>query len=204
MPANTIVPEQETGIQSDTVETIELRDAESAKKFFISLRQCMLDVNNWQKYSDGMSSSFELMNPLGRPKRFAPEIGDHFRISIPAPGSNAGDGYDWVRVEKMEDQRSEEEDIFMMQVRPSPNPHTPYSDEEVAHFFNDTATSSFIVRRSGNTVSAEVHGRNEKPNTSSEAVADKIRNTLVGLGAIAGFSKIQWKNLVKGLINAAG
>jgi hypothetical protein len=48
-----------------------------------------------------------------------------------------------------------------------------------------------------------VHGRNEKPNTNSDAVADKIRNTLVGLGAIAGFSKIQWKNLVKGLIHTA-
>ncbi|HEX2629811.1 MAG TPA: hypothetical protein VHM26_12385, partial [Chitinophagaceae bacterium] len=153
MPANTIVPEQETGIQSDTVEKKELPDVESAGKFFTRLRECLLNVNNWQKYSDGLSASFELMNPLGAPKRTQPEIGDHFRINIPAPGTDAGNGYDWVRIEKMEDQRGDDEDIFIMQVRPSPNPHTPHSDEEVAHFFNDTATSSFIVRRSGNTVS---------------------------------------------------
>ena len=203
MPAEQVLPEQETGIASDTIETIELPNHELAREFFTRLRQCMLDVDSWEKFSGESSASFKLMNPLGAPKKGLPEIGDHFRISIPAPKTDKGDGYDWVRVEKLEEGRDDKEDIFIMQVRPSPNPHTSHSDEEVAHFFTDAATSSFIVRRTNNIVSAEVHGRNEKPNTGSTAIGDKIRISIVVFGAMAGFSKFQCINIVIGLVAAA-
>jgi hypothetical protein len=56
------------------------------------------------------------------------------------------------------------------------------------------------VQRTGKVVSAEVHGRNEKPNTDANAVIDKARNTMVATGAIVGFSSTQWKSLVNGLL----
>jgi hypothetical protein len=70
----------------------------------------------------------------------------------------------------------------------------------VAHFFTEEATSNFMVKRVGNKVSAEVHGRNEKPNTEAEKLVDKARNTAVATGAVTGFAKLQWKSLVNGLI----
>jgi hypothetical protein len=51
----------------------------------------------------------------------------------------------------------------------------------------------------GNVVTAEVHGRNETPNTHTDHVLDNIRNTMVGLGAKVGASYPQWKGLVAGI-----
>ena len=59
------------------------------------------------------------------------------------------------------------------------------------------------VKLEDDLISAEVHGRNEKPNTSAENLPDKIRNAVVGIGAVAGFAKIQWQKLVKGLLNTS-
>jgi hypothetical protein len=67
-------------------------------------------------------------------------------------------------------------------------------------FFNDRSTSSFVLERDGNKVTAAVYGRNEIPNTETSNVIDKVRNVVVGTSAIAGLADIQWKNLVKGLL----
>ena len=85
-----------------------------------------------------------------------------------------------------------------MKVRPSED---PVKKEGVAHFLQNQATSSFIVKRKDTIVTAEVHGRNEKPNTSAKKVTDKIRNALVGTAATTGISKIQWQKLVKGILD---
>ena len=71
----------------------------------------------------------------------------------------------------------------------------------MAHFLSDDATSTFIISRKNNTITASVHGRNEKPNTEAAGLLDKIRNAIVGTTAVAGISKIQWKLLVKGLLD---
>ena len=70
----------------------------------------------------------------------------------------------------------------------------------MAHFYTDEATSNFIVKREGTKVTAGVYGRNEKPNVKTETIIDKVRNAVVGTGAVTAFSKIQWKALVNGLL----
>jgi hypothetical protein len=57
-----------------------------------------------------------------------------------------------------------------------------------------------MVKREHNKVTAAVYGRNEKPNTKTETVTDKARNAAIAGGAVTGFSKLQWKRLVNGLI----
>jgi hypothetical protein len=199
MENNIETPAQETGGSSDVIEKTTATGIAEAKKLFGTVKQRLLDINHWGSISEGISASFDLTDALGAPKEGLPIAGDHLRINIPGPGLKAGEGYDWVRIEKLQEQRSETEDVFMMQVRPSANP-SPATGEEIAHFFDEKATSSFIVRRHHETVSAEVHGRNEEPNTSNEKLTDKIRNAVVGISAMAGFSAIQWKKLVKGLL----
>ena len=49
-------------------------------------------------------------------------------------------------------------------------------------------------------ITAGVYGRNEVPNTKSEAVMDKVRNAAVALGAILGASRVQWESLVHGIL----
>ena len=87
---------------------------------------------------------------------------------------------------------------MLMRVRPATNPNNDRQD--VAHFFSDEATSNFMVKREGTTITAAVYGRNEKPNTGAEKAVDKARNTAVATGAVSGFSKLQWKSLVNGFL----
>jgi hypothetical protein len=197
------IPPQEEGKQVDIVETIKASNKEEAKLIFRQARQRLFDISTWSQISEGISALFLLTDQHGKEKQGMPARGDHVRIDIPGPGASAGEGYDWVRVEMIDDNPAPEDktEWTIIKVRPSENPATK---EGVAHFFDEDATSSFIVKREDDLISAEVHGRNEKPNTSAENLPDKIRNAVVGIGAVAGFAKIQWQKLVKGLLNTRG
>lgn len=194
------IPSQEEGKQVDIIETVNAFSPEDAKTLYIQSKQRFWDINCWSAISDGLSASFVLTDHEGKQKQGIPEVGDHFRIDIPGPGSSAGNGYDWVRVELVEDGNDPKADCewSVIKVRPSED---PVNKEGIAHFLEEKATSSFIVKRKGTTISAEVHGRNEKPNTGAEKISDKVRNIMIGAGAILGFAKIQWEKLAKGLLN---
>ena len=125
--------------------------------------------------------------------------GDHIKIDIPGPGTQAGEGYDWVTIEEIKAEVLDNAEVLSMTARPSANPLT--AGEDTAHFLTDEATSTFQVKRIGNTIYAEEHARNEVPNTDTENTLDNIRNTFVGWGAKVGFSYPQWKALVKGFLN---
>jgi hypothetical protein len=149
-----------------------------------------------------MSATFQLTDQYGKEVNRTAEKGDYFKINIPAPGSVEGHGFDWVNIEAIEDISNPDGDIerVALRVRPASNPRE--KGENVAHFFSEDSTSSFIIERLGNQLKAAVYGRNETPNTSTSNLIDKVRNVIVGVTAILGFSNIQWKNLVKGLITA--
>lgn len=195
------IPSQEEGKQVDIIEKANASNAEEAKSLFIQSKKRLFDIDSWSDISEGLSASFVLTDQHGKQKKGIPVAGDHFRIDIPGPGSSAGSGYDWVRVELVEDDRDPEVDCewALIRVRPSED---PAKKEGVAHFLEEKATSSFIVRRENNIITAEVHGRNEKPNTHAEKLSDKVRNAVIGSGAVAGFAKIQWEKLAKGLLHA--
>ena len=57
-----------------------------------------------------------------------------------------------------------------------------------------------MIQREGKKVRAEIHGRNEKPNTSGNTI-DSLRNTFVAKLAKAAFSDVQWKDLCKGFLS---
>jgi hypothetical protein len=74
-------------------------------------------------------------------------------------------------------------------------------EQEIAHFYNELSTSTFIVRRDGLMLSAGVHGRNESPNNANVDLHDQIRNTAIALMARVGLSGTQCQKLVDGLID---
>jgi hypothetical protein len=192
-----LVPVNETGVQSNTESSVELGSEEEAKSFYMVVKGRLMNVNKWQEFAGAATASFQLTDALGNEVNREVATGDHFKIDIPGPGPATGDGFDWVQVELAEEEKNEEHDMFTIRVRPATNPLNDRQD--VAHFFSQDATSSFMVRRKGNKVTAAVYGRNEKPNTHAEKVVDNIRNATVGTGAVSGFSKLQWKSLVTGL-----
>lgn len=198
------IPEQEKGFSSDTVHACDTASVEKAMKLYDEAKSRLLDVNHWNIWSTGVTSRFTLTDANGRKILRQAQEGDFFRIDIPGPGPEAGEGYDWVAIEKIEEEKHTDQDseTLVMQVRPSPGPES--NDRSPAHFFEEDASSSFRVTRAGRKVVAAVHGRNETPNNKTESVADNVRNAFVALGAAAGFSKMQWKNLVKGIIEYKG
>jgi hypothetical protein len=196
---NDLVPEQKSGAKTDIEATQTFSSVEEASEFYKLCRQRLLNINEWGNLAGVASADFILTDSSGNElTRNEANVGDHFKINIPGPGTVSGEGYDWVQIENIEANSSNADESVAIQVRPASSPTNANSD--VAHFFTDDATSTFVVERRGTTVYAGVHGRNEKRNTKAEAVVDKTRNAMVALGAVAGFSDVQWKSLVNGIL----
>jgi len=189
-----LVPEHESGIQTNTESSTECSSEAETIKLFEEVKNRLLDVNRWHDLAGAASATFQLTNEKGDPVERSAKTGDHFRIDIPGPGTITGEGDDWVRIEKVQSSH----DLAAILVRPATNPKNERKD--IAHFFSEASTSSFIVKRDGNKITAAVYGRNEKPNTNTEKVTDKIRNAAIAAGAISALSKLQWKSLVNGLV----
>jgi hypothetical protein len=193
-----MIPEQNTGIATNSESKETLSNIEEAVQFYDTVRERLLHVNGWQSLAGAATASFQLTDSSGMDVNRTVQKGDHFKIDIPGPGPATGDGFDWVQVEEIEEVDKNEEQSIIITVRPATNPNNDRKD--VAHFFSAEATSCFMVKREGTTVMAAVYGRNEKPNTNAEKTVDKARNAAVATGAISGFSKLQWKSLVNGLV----
>ena len=192
------IPRQRSGAESNTEVTEKFCTEEEARTFFNTVKERLLMVNNWHKYAGALTAGFMLCDAQGKEVQREVQKGDYFKIDIPGPGPVTGDGYDWVRVEKLEERKEAGSESISILVRPTTNPNNNRHD--VAHFFTDDATSCFMVSRHGNEVKAAVYGRNEKPNTHTEKKVDAVRNTAVAEGAVHGFSGLQWKSLVAGLL----
>lgn len=195
-----VPPEQNEGIKKDLEEQVSFEEIEDAEEMFVIAKERLLLVNEWDKVSEFINTKFQIVDSHGHAVHRHVHTGDYITIDIPGPGSVTGEGKDWVKVEAIEydDYPDENKEQFAMRVRPVPNPTV--SDDSVAHFFTDDATSTFIIERDHNMVITSYHGRNEKLNTETGKLVDKIRNTVVGISAILGFSDAQWAGLIKGFL----
>lgn len=193
------VPTQQTGSEMDAVETTELGSEEEAIIFFKVVKERLLDVNRWAEIAGIPMSSFTLTDLSGNEVKRKAKEGDYIRIDVPGPGTQTGDGFDWVVIERIAEEVLKGAEVLSITVRPAANPSN--NDDNTAHFLSEEATSTFQVKRIENTVYAEEHGRNEVPNTGTEQTMDNIRNTFVGWAAKLGFSYPQWKALVAGLLD---
>ncbi len=194
MSLEELVPENTEGAASNTQSHSEFESMEEAASFYQLARERLLNVNNWHQLAGKATAQFQLRDGNGNAVGRKARKGDYFQIDIPAPGSVTGDGCDWVKIEDIR----EDENFLVITVRPCSNPQN--NKEDTAHFFSSDSSSSFLVKREGRKVTAGVHGRNEKPNADADKLVDKIRNTVVAIGAITGFSKLQWKSLVNGIV----
>jgi hypothetical protein len=194
------IPDQQTGDRSDIEEHLETSTPRQAHSTFVEASRRLLSINEWEGLSGPLSAAFILTDNEGTKLDRAPRPGDFIRINIPGPGTATGKGYDWVRIESIDDKPnpSGNEESLSIRVRPVASPTNDEGD--VAHFFDDTATSTFMIERKNLRVVASVHGRNEQPNKEVERPVDKMRNTVVATIATAGVAARQWTMLTKGIL----
>lgn len=190
------VPQQVKGSFHDTESKRNIEDSSIIDLEFNILKQRFLAINNWRKYCRESSTDFKLCNSSGQIVNRLPEIGDFIRIDIPGPGGSAGKSYDWVQIVQID---ADIEDRVMIQCRPSRCPLKKNS-RKIAHFYSCGATSTFMVVKGKGFIQAGIYGRNEYPNLKS-GFGDSLRNIMIAIGGMLGFSKIQWKCLADGLLN---
>lgn len=196
-----IIPLQLKGKESNATCKRQLTERNAALKLFSIAKKRLININAWDDYSAIKLGTTVLTDHHGKEKKRSPAPGDFIRLRLPGPGPSSGDGFDWVRIESIEDlyDLGSDSETFFMQVRPASNPTKQL--KEIAHFFKEQATNTFIIERNGNNVSASVLGRNEIPNIKSKNVAGKLRNVAVSTGSALGLSYAQWKQLVVALIS---
>jgi hypothetical protein len=195
-----IIPHQYTGSKTGSTAKYTAKTRHNAIALFNEAKTKLLDINNWYKVCGETGAQFQLTDEKGNPLlNHTPIVGNLIRINLPAPGNPKGDGYDWVRIEKIENKKDliKDEEIYGFRVRPVDNPNTQSTVS--AHFYTKEATSSFIVMRRSLFVYALERGRNEQPNATG-GLANRIRNFVVALSAMIGLSKPQWKKLVNGFL----
>lgn len=199
MDKNELVPPNEEGKPLDIKHSVEETTAENAAALFATACNRLRHPGIW--HTLGFESAVFTLYKTARGNTEAAEPGDYLNIDIPGPGPGSGDNKDWVQVEDIQENfDSGADESCAIKLRPSINPGNKDEQETVAHFFKDAATSTIIIKRVHNTVTASYHGRNETPNLKHAALTDKIRNAAVAFAALAGFSKIQWSMLLKGLL----
>ena len=170
----------------------------AAQSLYERAKKKLFSVNDWHQVVAGLTARFQIVDQDGNEVSRNVNKGDYLRINIPGPGNKEGDGYDWVVVEELKEINKELFQSAGFRVRPTENPFG--KKNETAHFYSNETTSSFIIIRENVKVVSWIVDRNMLPNTEAESFVDKVRDVMVGVSGIAGFSKVQWQGLADGLL----
>lgn len=196
---STFIPQQYTGKKADLEKSITKQSKQETIVTYNRACKRLLNPLIWHELAGSLSASFIPVNADGSEIKRLLQPRDFLMIDIPGPGSLRGNGYDWVIVEKIaENVAAGFENSFGIVLRSSVNPQQPV--EGNAHFFDGSATSTFIIKYKENEVIATYHGRNEEPNTENVPTLNKIRNAMVSAGAMSFLSELQWLALLHGFL----
>lgn len=196
-----LIPEQKEGKHNDLEHSVSLVDMEEAGDCFRRAKKRLLNPKIWHELGGIFSAEFVLVDSAGETPRRLAQVGDMYRIDLPGPGPKAGNGYDWVRVDAIDDRSDDQsgEELFALRLVPTCNPYN--RNPATAHFFTASASSTFILRRNGTEVTASYHGRNETANRDTNSGMDNVRNAVMGSAALAGLSELQWTSLLHSLLS---
>lgn len=192
------IPEQIEGGFTDTVSEINSETILEAVFHFKCIKKRFFDINSWELFAGEEQAEFALCDEEGELILSKPEVGNYVRIKIPVLHNLIGGNYDWVKIEVIDTEETEDSEMVFVRVRPSQNPAK--KNGIIAHFHQAKATSCFIIKREGTKITCEVHGRNEIPNTDHLTILQKLRNEVVSFGGAVFASKFQWKSFTDGII----
>jgi hypothetical protein len=194
-----VVPEQKTGQSSFTHTDITCRNLDQVNERYRVAAERLHNVNWWHEYAGKPTATFHLFDESGNSVNRLVQQGDYLRINIPGPGNPDTNGADWVQVIEVGERSAGERQLAFITVKAAPDPLV--RSNQATHFFDQPATSTFVVYRKQFTIMAAVFGRNEHSNFRSRNVFTLIRNWFVYIGAQLGLANLQWKALTHGLLN---
>lgn len=195
---NEVVPQQISGKSSFTHSHTRCRNNNHAKECYRVAAERLQQVNRWHEYAGKPTASFQLFDEAGNAVNRPVQKADYLSINIPGPDNPDGDGADWVQVQEVGERSSEEQQLTFITVRSAANPLV--RESHPSHFFDQPATSTFVIFRRQLTITAAVFGRNEHSNLRSANWFTRIRNWFVYIGAQLGLARLQWKALTHGLL----
>ncbi len=193
-----MIPEHRQGKRVDCSSASEFENANDAQEFFTVAKRRLLNINKWNEVAVLPSSIFQITDNSGRELYRSAQQGDLVKIDIIGPGLPSSEGFDWVQVEQILEEETAEGRQITITLRPIMDPTNP--NQDVAHFFKNVATSTFVLQQTNTQVLAKYAGRNEIINDENDDILDNIRNLLIGLAAKLGGSVPQWKALVAGIV----
>ena len=195
-----IIPENTKGKHTDVEHSFTAGNREEALDIFKRAAKRMLNINIWHQLGGFATADFFLTDTKGETIERLGASGDFIKIDIQGPGPSVGDGYDWVRIEALEDRSDPggNEESIAMRLRSCKKPGQ--EGDDTAHFFTSDATSTFIIYRKQNEITSFYHGRNEVLNTDTAKTLDNLRNILMGGVALIGVSELQWSALIKSFL----
>jgi hypothetical protein len=196
---NEIVPAQHSGQSSFTHSYLKCRNSSHAKECYRIAAERLMNVNRWHEYAGKVTATFQLFDETGNAINRPVEKNDYLCINIPGPDNPDADGSDWVQVLQTGEIATEEQQLTYMTVKACNNPLT--STTGPTHFFDQPATSTFVIFRKQLTIMAAVFGRNEHANQKSPNIFTRIRNWFIYIGAQLGLANLQWKALTHGLLH---
>lgn len=198
-----LVPLHENGKKNDLSYSLAHASVAEAHECFKKACERLLNPIQWHELAGALSARFLLYDQNTCKADRNVKENDYLSIDIPGPGSSAGNGYDWVKVVAVEyiEHAKGSEEYCALKVHPCSNPLSV--KDTTAHFFQEQASSTFMIKRSGQQVISSYHGRNEVPNNETKSLRDNIRNTIVATGAAMGLSEAQWAALIRSFIKGA-
>lgn len=197
-----IIPKQNRGAETKAIARKKCTTERQAIDLFRIAAARLMDINNWGDFASKLSAHFSLTDNNGVTIcNKTPEAGNLIRIQLPGPPNIDGSGYDWVRIEKIEEEKDKfrKRDCIQLQVRPVENPFDKKKETQ-AHLYTIDATSTFAVIRKNKTVWVFELGRHELVNNHAESFVNKVRNLFVSIAAFIGLSTSQWKLLINGIL----
>ncbi len=193
------IPDRTKGENQDIVNMFCTDTEEAARDCYQVLESRLRGVNDWTSMSDKVKTGFSLFNSGGTGNPGNVEHGNLIRIDIPGAGNPSGNGYDWTEVIDIQTGGDKNRDPFCsITISPCTAPGT--KNNTVAHFYTGESTNTFIVRKIGCCVYAEVHGRNETENISDVPILDTLRNKAVAIGGKFGLGSINWSAFTEALL----
>ncbi|TCD08338.1 hypothetical protein EZ449_13130 [Pedobacter frigidisoli] len=199
MEKEDLIPSQQIGKQTDAEQEKLFSSPKAAGEAYHLAMVKLLDVNAWHKISGIDTTYFELFDRNGNSHHHTAKESDYIRIDVSGAVASEGKCY-WVCIEHMECYSQHETDVefTLFVARPCKVPGE--IGGSVAHFFTNRATSTFMVFRRGNVLTAGIYGRNEVANTVPDGMLDKSRNVVYKNGSADGMSFAQWQLVLAGIL----
>ena len=178
------------------------KTAEEKAYLFKRAANKLLNVNNFENIITLPGQDFVLHNAQGNKIHRSAQLGDLIQIKLPMDPTLRS--Y-WVRIEVVKQVPNK----LTIVVRPTPNPLLSKKKNVTDHFFTNSATNTFSVTNTGNSLVARVHGQNEEANTTQARTwADAAANATIATMAWGfyyegkakmGLQSYTWKSLTSHL-----